>query len=126
MKQLGMALVMLFGALAVLLTRTVASDPDFIAQLATYSPWVAEHSAAFGWASTGVAMLVAIAAPPLLAMQDVKDGHERLESLGAGAVAAGDFALTSAAIYVLLFVAIPGLGYLLGMGWFAAKKAAGF
>ncbi len=125
MEKLGAGLVMLLGALAVFLTRTVASDPDFIAQFASYSPWAAEHSAAIGWTATGLVMVVAIAIPPILMMQDVKDGGERLESVGTGVAVAGDIALHTAAIYMLLFFGIPGIGYLIGMGWFAAKKAAG-
>lgn len=38
----------------------------------------------------------------------------------------GNFAGTVSLGYVLIFVAIPSVGYLLGMGWFAAKKAAYF
>ncbi len=124
MRMLGFLVVMLLTGTAIFLTRTVASDPEFVAQLAIHAPWIAEHSVALGWTATVVVTLLGGIIPPVLLMRDADDGGQRLEGLGEATVALGDITLTSAAIYVLLFVGIPGISYLIGMGWFAAKRSS--
>ncbi|MBP8275550.1 MAG: hypothetical protein KAX55_01480 [Propionivibrio sp.] len=119
MEFMGFMAIMLITGLAGALVNEVAADPGFVAAVSAYSPWVADHSTAIGWGAAALIFIAGVAVPPMLLNRDSRDGRNRLEEVGN----AVGFACLG---YSLIFLAIPGIAYLLGMGWFAARKAAGF
>lgn len=95
-----------------------ASDAAVLAAISTVSPWLASHAEIVGWIAAGIVFIAGMVVPPILINKDIEDGQDRIEEVG-------NFAGAVSLAYALIFLAIPGVGYLLGMGWFAARKAAG-
>lgn len=119
MQFIGFMVILVAAGLLVKAAMLAAGDAEILAGIAAYSPWIAAHAEVLGWVAAGVVFSAGLSVPPILLSRDAQDGQDRMGTIGdfAGAVSLG---------YVLIFMAIPGVGYLLGMGWFAAKKAAGF
>ena len=122
MQFIGFMVIMVVTGLAAFLANTTAGDPEFVTALAAYSSWAAEHSVTLGWVASGAICLAGIAIPPMLMKREFVDGRDRMAEIGE---VTSSFALSYMLICGLLFLAIPGVGYLFGMGWFAAQKAAG-
>lgn len=118
MQFLGMIIVFVIGGLAISLTNTVAADAAFVAAIAAHNHWVAQHSVMVGYIASGILLIGTIAIPPLLMRKDANDGGERLEIIGLIGFLTGKFLII--AMGLLLF--IPSIGYLAGMGWFAAQS----
>lgn len=119
MEFLGLITTLVITGLAGALVKGVAADPNFVAAIAAYSPWIAEHSMGLGWMAVALICVGGVAIPPLLLKRESLDGSNQLAEVGN----AVSFVCIG---YAFLFLAIPGVAYLLGMGWFAARKASGF
>lgn len=119
MEFLGLITIFVITGLAGALVKGFSADPNFVAAIAAYSPWLAEHSMGLGWAAVALIFVGGVALPPLLLNHESLDGSNQLAKVGN----AVSFVCIG---YALLFLAIPGIAYLLGMGWFAARKASGF
>jgi len=118
MQFIGFLVIMLLTGVTTNLVREVSYDPEFAAIISTYSPWAGAHAVELGWASAAVVFLVGITVPWFLLKKDQVDGGDRMGVIGSAV------GIASVA-YVLIFTAIPFVGYLLGMGFFMAQKTMG-
>ncbi|UVA77128.1 hypothetical protein [Pandoraea commovens] len=108
------ALIFLVGSVGAYLTKAVAGSPEFSTFLGTYRPWLASHAADLGYASTAIVLTATMAVPWVLAHGE---HDEELE--------AAQNTLADLLKPLLIIALIVSVGYLLGIGFFAAKQAFG-
>lgn len=113
-RFIGMGAIFAATAVAILLTREVASTPEFASALGAWNNWAGAHAEGIGFAAAGIFAVVGIALPVILALSD-SDGGDRLAAVGRGT--------STIALAFLCVAAIPAVAYLIGMGIFAAKAA---
>lgn len=111
---IGPMSIMLIGAVLITFVKTFLKDPSVIAQFTALSPWVGAHVKALYWTSVGLLTSSVVAIPPILMFSDANDGGERVAKIE-------NIAL-SIMFAVLLVCAIPSLTFLIGLGWFGAKR----
>ena len=119
MPFIGFMVILFATSLLARMVADVGVDPEFVAAVSKYSPWVAEHAVVIGWIAAGMVFLAGIMLPAVLIGKESRDGVDRLGMIGS---VFGNLSL----VYVFITMAIPALGYLLGVGFFAAQKAIGF
>lgn len=117
---IGFTLVCVIGAVGMALLRNAGISPEFVSALTALNPWAGEHAVGLSWVAIAAVFLATALIPYVLMQRDVMGD-------GVGLEAVGEFTSEVSAIavvcYAVFFVAIPALGYLLGIGWFAAKAA---
>ena len=117
MQFIGFITIFTLTALAGVLVKTTAADPDFILFVSSYSTWLGSHTITLGWIAVAVILISGITIPPYLMKKEMQDGNDRLSAIGT---------VTASISWVYVFlVDIPAIGYLLGVGWFAASKTIG-
>ncbi|HDX8428246.1 TPA: hypothetical protein RQN23_002946 [Aeromonas veronii] len=119
MPFIGFMVILFATSLLVRVVADVGVDPEFVAAVSKYSPWVAENAVVLGWVAAGMVFVAGMMIPVVLTRKEARDGFDRLGAIGS---VFGNLSL----VYVFITMAIPALGYLLGVGFFAAQKAIGF
>ncbi|MFM5296529.1 hypothetical protein ACEUAI_20080 [Aeromonas veronii] len=119
MPFIGFMVILFATSLLVRVVADVGVDPEFVAAVSKYSPWVAENAVVLGWVAAGMVFVAGMMIPVVLTRKEARDGVDRLGVIGS---VFGNLSL----VYVFITMAIPALGYLLGVGFFAAQKAIGF
>lgn len=119
MPFIGFMVILFATSLLVRVVADVGVDPEFVATVSKYSPWVAENAVVLGWVAAGMVFVAGMMIPVVLTRKEARDGVDRLGAIGS---VFGNLSL----VYVFITMAIPALGYLLGVGFFAAQKAIGF
>lgn len=106
----GFAAILGMSAALILLVQQYLGIPEVVQALTQFNPWVGANTQILSWAASGVVLLTAVVIPVILMFKDSNDGGSRLGALGLAA-------------WVALL--IPGLGYLLYVGWLGAKYLLG-
>ncbi|MFQ2235032.1 hypothetical protein ACK32R_04875 [Aeromonas dhakensis] len=115
MSFIGLMVILFATALLVRVVADVGVDPEFVAAVSKYSPWVAENAVVLGWVAAGMVFVAGMMIPVVLTRKEAIDGVDRLGVIGS---VFGNLSL----VYVFITMAIPALGYLLGVGFFAAQQ----
>lgn len=116
MPPLIFALIMLAGFGGLYMTQTVMSKPDFAHSLGAYSPWLGSHATLVGYVASGLMLSATILLPWILAHRD-HDG--RLEEMQETML----YGIAAIAKPILTVLWIASIGYIFGVGFFAAKHA---
>jgi hypothetical protein len=111
---IGVFAILMLTAVAIVLTREVASTPEFTSALGALNGWAGAHATTLGFVAAGTIAVVGISLPVVLSHRD-SDGGERVAAVGRTA--------SSYAMAILCVASIPAIAYLIGMGVFAAKAA---
>ncbi|MGQ7907913.1 hypothetical protein [Burkholderia sp. BC1] len=114
MPPLIFALMIAAGGLAMYLTQSVATKPEFAKFLESYSPWLGSHAVNIGYAATALVCVATMMLPWILAHRDHDGKLEEVQNT-----------LIGGALEVLRYVAIAlcvvSIVNLFGLTFLAAK-----